>query len=150
MDWSKQRHWEDVEEGQEVPPVEFPLTVYRFVVEAGANRDFNAIHHNTEYAQASGAEEMYASTGFLLGMWERTVREFIGLDGGIRGIAGFRMRSFNFVGQTVTVGGKVARKWRDDGDGLVELEVWADNGSGITIGPSTVTVTLPLREPAAA
>jgi hypothetical protein len=48
MDWSEQRYWDDVEEGADVPPVAFPLSVYRLVVEAGANRDFNSIHHNSE------------------------------------------------------------------------------------------------------
>ena len=45
MDWSTQRYWEDISEGDEVPAISFPLSVYRLVVEAGANRDFNSIHH---------------------------------------------------------------------------------------------------------
>lgn len=146
MDWRIQRLWEDVEEGDEIPAVAFPLTVYRLVVEAGANRDFNAIHHNSEFARASGAPEMYANTGFLLGMWERTLREFIGLDGTIRRIAGFRMKKFNTVGQTVTVRGRVARKRREDGDALLDLEVWSEAGGEVTVGPGTVTVTLPDRD----
>jgi acyl dehydratase len=144
-DWSVQRYWDDVEEAQEIPPVGFPLSVYRLVVEAGANRDFNSIHHNSEFAKASGAPEMYANTGFLLGMWERTVREFIGLDGTIRAIAGFRMRRFNTVGETVVVRGKVARKWREDDAGLLDLEVWSEAGDTVTVGPGTVTVTMPAR-----
>jgi hypothetical protein len=147
VDWSIQRHWEDVEEGDEVPSVAFPLSVYRLVVEAGANRDFNSIHHNSELARASGAPEMYANTGFLLGMWERTVREFVGLDGAVRRIAGFRMRRFNIVGQTVVVRGRVAGKRRDDGDGLLELELWSEVGGEVTVGPGTVTVALPVRRP---
>jgi acyl dehydratase len=147
MDWSFQRYWEDVVEGDEVPAVSFPLSVYRLVVEAGANRDFNSIHHNSEFARASGAPEMYANTGFLLGMWERAVREFVGLDGRIRGVAGFRMRKFNTVGQTVVVRGRVAGKRRDDGDALVELELWSEVGGEVTVGPGTVTVALPVRRP---
>jgi len=145
MDWSTQRYWDDVEEGDEVPAVAFPLSVYRLVVEAGANRDFNSIHHNSDFARASGAPEMYANTGFLLGMWERAVREFVGLDGGIRHIAGFRMRRFNTVGQTVVVRGKVAGKRREDADGLLELELWSEVGGEVTVGPGTVTVALPVR-----
>ena len=145
MDWNVQRYWEDVEEGAEVPAVSFPLSVYRLVVEAGANRDFNSIHHNSEYARASGAPEMYANTGFLLGMWERTVREFIGLSGAIRRIAGFRMRRFNTVGHTVVVHGRVKSKRREGGDALVELEVWSELGDDITVGPGIVTVALPVR-----
>jgi acyl dehydratase len=145
MDWSEQRYWDDVEEGAEVPPVAFPLSVYRLVVEAGANRDFNSIHHNSEYARASGAPEMYANTGFLLGMWERTVREFIGLGGSIRTIAGFRMKRFNTVGRTVVVRGRVKSKRREAGDALVELEVWSELGGETTVGPGIVTVALPVR-----
>ena len=145
MDWSEQRYWDDVEEGADVPPVAFPLSVYRLVVEAGANRDFNSIHHNSEYARASGAPEMYANTGFLLGMWERTVREFIGLGGSIRRIAGFRMRRFNTVGGTVVVRGRVKSKRREAGDALVELEVWSELEGEPTVGPGIVTVVLPVR-----
>lgn len=145
MDWSEQRYWDDVEEGAEVPPVAFPLSVYRLVVEAGANRDFNSIHHNSEFARASGAPEMYANTGFLLGMWERTVREFIGFGGSIRRIAGFRMRRFNTVGGTVVVHGRVKSKRREAGDALVDLEVWSELGGETTVGPGIVTVALPVR-----
>jgi acyl dehydratase len=145
MDWSEQRYWDDVEEGADVPPVAFPLSVYRLVVEAGANRDFNSIHHNSEYARASGAPEMYANTGFLLGMWERTVREFIGLGGSIRRIAGFRMRRFNTAGRTVVVRGRVKSKRREAGDALVELEVWSELDGETTVGPGIVTVALPVR-----
>jgi hypothetical protein len=145
MDWSAQRYWDDVAEGDDVPPVEFPLTVYRLVVEAGANRDFNAIHHNSEIARTSGAPEMYANTGFLLGMWERAIREFAGLEGSVRRITGFRMRRFNIVGQTVVVRGRVAGKRREDGDAVVELELWSEVDGEVTVGPGTVTVALPER-----
>jgi acyl dehydratase len=145
MDWSAQRYWDDVAEGDDVPPVEFPLTVYRLVVEAGANRDFNAIHHNSEVARASGAPEMYANTGFLLGMWERAIREFAGLDGSVRRITGFRMRRFNVVGQTVVVRGRVLGKRREDNASLVELELWSEVDGEVTVGPGTVTVVLPER-----
>ena len=145
MDWSAQRYWEDVAEGDDVPPVEFPLTVYRLVVEAGANRDFNAIHHNSEVARASGAPEMYANTGFLLGMWERAIREFAVLEGSVRRITGFRMRRFNVVGQTVVVRGRVLGKRREDDASLVELELWSEVDGEVTVGPGTVTVVLPER-----
>ena len=145
MDWSAQRYWDDVAEGDDVPPVEFPLTVYRLVVEAGGNRDFNAIHHNSEVARASGAPEMYANTGFLLGMWERAIREFAGLEGSVRRITGFRMRRFNVVGQTVVVRGRVLGKRREDNASLVELELWSEVDGEVTVGPGTVTVVLPER-----
>ena len=144
-DWDRQRCWEDLVPGQALPAVAFPLSVYRLVMAAGATRDFNSIHHNTEWAQASGAPEMYANVVFLQGMWERCVREFIGLGGRIWRISGFRMSSFNVVGDTATVGGQVARTWTEAGTGLAELQVWTRNRAGTSVGPGTVTVSLPRR-----
>lgn len=134
-----QRRLADVAVGDEISPVSFPITVYRLVMEAGANRDFNSIHHNTEYAQATGAREMYANTTFLLGMWERAVRDWIGAAGRIHSITGFRMRSFNYAGDTTTVTGTVIGI---DGT-MIRLQVTSSNSAGITVGPGTVTVSLP-------
>jgi acyl dehydratase len=144
-DWDRQPCWEDLVPGQALPAVAFPLSVYRLVMAAGATRDFNSIHHNTEWAQASGAPEMYANVVFLQGMWERCVRQFIGLGGQIKRISGFRMSSFNVAGDTATVGGQVERTWNTGGTGLAELQVWTRNRAGISVGPGSVTVSLPRR-----
>ena len=137
----RQRYFEDVAVGEEIPAVAFPLTVYRLVMAAGANRDLNSIHHNSEVAKASGAPEIYANTFMLLGMWERAVRDYIGLDGTIEAIRGFRMKAFNTVGDTTHVRGRVASA----DAGTVQLQVWCENSTGVTVGPGTVVVTLPQR-----
>lgn len=134
-----QRRVKDVRAGDELTPVNFPITVYRLVMEAGANRDFNSTHHNTEYAQATGAREMYANTLFLLGMWERAVRDWIGPAGKIYSVTGFRMRSFNYAGDTTTVTGKVVGI---DGT-MIRIEMTSINSTGVTVGPGIVAVSLP-------
>lgn len=140
---SHQRSFEDVTVGEELASVAFPLTVYRLVVAAGGNRDFNSIHHNTAYAQASGAPEMYASTFVLMGMWERLVRDYIGPAGTIRSIKDFRMRKFNLVGSTVEVRGRVRDKRPDGAAGIVTLDVESVVDGQVTVGPGTVEVTVP-------
>lgn len=144
--FTEKRYWEDVSEGDDVPALKFPLSVYRLVMEAGANRDFNSIHHNSEYAQQTGAPEMYANNFFLQGMWEKTVREYIGLAGTFKSLKGFRMKVFNTVGDTVVTKGTVARKWQEGEDFLVELKMWSENSTEVTVGPGTVVVTLPSRQ----
>ncbi|MBM2825996.1 MAG: acyl dehydratase, partial [Dehalococcoidia bacterium] len=101
VDWSKQVYWEDVKEGDEVPPVSVALTVQRLIMLAGANRDFHPIHHNRDAAQAGGAPDIYINNNSCqsaLGGWERTVREYIGLRGVIKRAGPFRMRIFNTPG----------------------------------------------------
>jgi acyl dehydratase len=141
-----QRYWEDVSVGDELTSLSFPLTVYRLVMVAGGNRDFNAIHHNSDFARSTGAPDMYANTLFLQGMWERAVRDFIGLEGTIRQLKGFRMRSFNTPGDTVVVSGRVKSRWLDGDSGLIEIEIQSENANGISVGPGSMIATLPLRD----
>jgi acyl dehydratase len=143
-DWSAQLYWEDVEEGAPVPEVAFPLTVHRLVVHAGANHDFAPIHHNADIARSQGAPDMYVNNVFLLGMWERAVREFIGLDGVVRQIGPFRMTRFTVVGQTAVVRGSVARKWSEGGVGYLDLAMRTAVEDGDSV-VGTVLVTLPRR-----
>jgi hypothetical protein len=145
VNWSKQRYYEDVSVGDAVDPVTFHLTVQRLVYEAGGNRDFSAIHHNDEIARAGRAPAMYANNGFIQGMWERTYREFFGVDGWIQKVGPFRMRIFNIVGEPTVVRGKVARKWQQGGKSFVELEMWSENPKGTSVGPGPVIGTLPSR-----
>ena len=144
-DWTKQLYFEDVAEGAEIPSVTLHLTVQRMIIEAGGNRDFSPIHHNTRVAQSQGAPEMYANNIFLQGMWNRTVQEFIGLDGRIKKVGPFRMRIFNTVGDSVVTKGTVKKKWQEGGENLVEFEVWSETSKGVSVGPGPVLVALPSR-----
>ena len=143
VDWSRQRSWDEVAVGDELGPVAFPLPVYRLVMAAAATRDFNAIHHNAEWARATGAPDMYANVVFLQAMWERCVREWIGMGGTIRSIEGFRMTSFNTVGDTVVVRGTVAERWVQEGERWVAIVMRSENRHGVSVGPGTMKVTLP-------
>jgi len=133
----------DVRVGEELPPVAYPITVYRLVMAAGATRDFNSIHHNSDYARVTGAPDMYANTLFLMGMWERTVRDWMGPAGEFVGIRGFRMGRFSTVGNTTTVRGEVVAV--DAGTGLVTLFLRCEDERGVTVGPGAVDVRLPHR-----
>ena len=145
IDWSQQRYFEDVAEGDEVPAVGFPITISRLVMEAGANLDYSRVHHNAAAARRTGAPDMYTNNVFVQGWWERTVREFIGLRGVIKSVGPFRMRIFNPVGETVTTRGVVQRCWREGAEGLVELEMRSEITRGVSVGPGPVVVSLPQR-----
>ncbi len=145
VEWRTLRYFEDVKEGDEVSPVTFNITVQRLVIEAGGHRDFAAFHHNTDIARAQGAPEMYSGAISIQGMWERTYREFLGLGAVIKKVGPFRLRSFNTAGDSVVTKGTVRRKWRQDGENMVELEMWSENSRGVSVGPGPVVAALPSR-----
>lgn len=141
-----QLYWEDVQLEDEIPIVHFPLSIARLVMAAGSNRDFNSIHHNTEYAKATGAPDMYANIIFLYGMWEKAIRDYMGSAGTIKSVKEFRMKAFNTAGETVVIKGQVKQKWLENKEALVELKMWSENSQGTTVGPGRVVITLPRRK----
>ena len=145
VDWSQQRYWEDVNEGDAIPPLTINITIARLVVEAGANRDFAQIHHNTPVSVATGAPDMYANNVFIQSWWERAVRDYIGLGGRFKKTGPFRMRIFNTAGESAVTTGEVTRKWEENGEHLVEIEVQTTISKGTSVGPGPVVVSLPAR-----
>lgn len=114
--------------GDKLPEIEIPLTLHRMVMEAGANRDLSMIHHDREVAQATGAPDVYANTFFLMGMFERHLRELIGNQGKIRKIGPMSMRTFNCVGDVLIFKGKISEI---DGD-IITVEQWIESERGVT------------------
>jgi acyl dehydratase len=135
------RHVSDAEPGTMMPDVSMPITLYKLVMAAGGNRDFNAIHHNRDYARSTGAPDAYANTLFLMGLWERAVEEWTGAGGRIVAIRGLRMVRFNTVGSTAVVSGAI--KGVDDASRVVTFTVATSDADGITVGPGEVDVLLP-------
>jgi len=144
IDWNKQAYYEDIAAGDELPPVSIPIDLQRLVMEAGANRDLSSIHHDRDMAQASGAPDAFVNTFLIIGMFERTLREWMGLQGTITKIGPFRMKIFTCVGDVVTFNAKVKDKHEEDGKGIVSLEIWAESHRGQTVS-GEATIELPKK-----
>jgi hypothetical protein len=55
------------------------------------------------------------------------------------------LRRFNVVGDTTWCKGKVTRKYLDNGEPLVDVEVWAENQRGEITAPGRAVVRLPSK-----
>ncbi len=119
----------NLELGSEIPPVSIALTVQRLVMEAGANRDFMPVHHDSRVARAQGAPDMYVNTFFVASMIERTVREWAGLQARFLRIGPFRMTRFACVGRVVTCRGRISAVEGAE----VELEMSMEDDAGSTM-----------------
>jgi acyl dehydratase len=125
-----------LKEGVELPAIDIPITLQRLVMEAGANRDLSLIHHDTEVAKATGAPDAFANTFFLMGMFERLLREWAGPTARIRKIGPLRMMIFNAVGDTVQFKGTVESV--DTEAGTVSLDLWSESDRGKTVTSKAV------------
>ena len=140
-DWSGQLTLKEVDVGAEIPVISIPITLQRLVMEAGSNRDLSLIHHNREVAQSTGATDAYMNTFFILGMFERMLREWMGMRGRLKKISSLQMKSFNVVGDVVHCRGKVTAK---QDNGTVNLDIWMENEEKITV-TAVAVVILPLQ-----
>ena len=125
--------------GEELPPLDVPLTAAIIVGGAIASRDYTPVHHDRSAAQASGMSDVFMNILTTNGYVGRYVSDWAGPDATIRKVA-IKLGAPNLPGDTMKLRGKVAKV--DAAQGHVEVEVAAKNGWG-DHATGTVVVALP-------
>ncbi len=139
-----EKYWEDVKEGEELPPLVMPITVTRCVYLASATRDFSPQHSNRDYAQQrSQAKDVFVNTPFNMGMISRFMTDWGGPRSTVKRIK-FAMRGSVCAGDVMEMTGSVTRTYIQDGEHLVDLEIVIQTADG-PVTPSTATLALPSR-----
>ncbi|MEP4149242.1 MAG: hypothetical protein ABJL54_18630 [Halioglobus sp.] len=121
----------EISVGDELQSIAIPITLQRLVMEAGANRDLSLIHHDSDVAKATGAPDAFANTYFLMGMFERLMRDWAGPAARIRKIGPLRMMVFNAVGDTIFFKGVVESV--DEAAGTISVDMWVESDRGKTV-----------------
>jgi len=141
---STQVYWDDVVEGQELPGCSLPLDPLRVHLQSSGSQDFHRQHNDEEFALKQGTPHLFMNTGFTQAALARVVLEWMGDEGLLKKFR-MEMRKMHHPGDTLSVKAKVARKWEEDGEALVECEVWAENEREGVATPGKVVVALPKR-----
>ena len=126
-----------VEVGEEVPPLDVPLTRTLVVGTAIASRDYQDVHHDAEIAKASGAKDVFMNILSTNGFVGRFVTDWAGPDAVLEKVA-IRLGVPNYPGDTMRMTGRVTEvRGRE-----VDVEVRGANSLG-----EHVTGTVTLRFP---
>jgi acyl dehydratase len=128
-----------VQVGDQIPEYVIHLTVQRLVMECAANRDYAPVHHDREVAQAHGAPDMFANVMFLQGLYEATVRQWLGPRARLQRLR-LKMLGFNCAGDTIACRGRVT-EW-DTRSGRLVLELSTESARGVTTRGSVVAQAL--------
>ncbi len=125
-----ERHWDEVEIGDQMPALVMPITVTRCVFMASASRDFAPQHHNTWYCHnKSQTREMFLGTHFNLGMLSRFMTDYGGPLSTVRRIQ-LQMRRTIGAGEDYRMSGVVTKKWQADGEKLIDMDITIDTQLG--------------------
>src|ERR671924_651597 len=133
--------WEQVEQGDELPPLALDVSYKRVVMNAASTWDWFPGHHDPEYARSQGQRTIYLSTLFFQGFVDRLVTDWAGPGVFIRRRR-IGMRRSIYAGETATARGRVARVYEHEGLPLVDIDAEVANEEGPCV-VAQATVELP-------
>lgn len=137
-------YWEDVREGMEIPSKKKYITVMEFNRFASGNDEFYMYHMEPEYAKSLGFPDVIIMGTLRLAYMSNLVSDWIGIDGDLKKI-GCQHRGMDVRNSTITLGGKVTKKYQAEGENLADCELWVTNEQGQNTCPGWATVALPSR-----
>ena len=111
--------------GDELPPLEVPLTRSLIVAAAIATRDYQDVHHDPDRARERGAPDIFMNILTTNGLVGRYVTDWAGPEANVMRIK-IRLGVPNYPGDTMTLTGKVSAV---DG-GRVTVDVRGANSAG--------------------
>jgi acyl dehydratase len=142
---SKQVYWEDVQVGDELPPVELAITEKRIHLMTSGTQDWYPVHYDPTFARKSGHEEVFVNTGFIHAALVRVLTDWMGEGGFLRRLK-FEMRRQHRLGDLMICRARVIAKELRDEAACVDLEIWAENEREGVATPGSATVILPRRD----
>jgi acyl dehydratase len=155
---NKPRYWEEVKEGQEMEPVErgvltateitrFTLFVAnmpprilqkREGLEIGFQREaYSRSHHGTVDAEDFGPQR----TSWL----SEIVTDWMGDDATLKKFS-CQIRGSNMLGDINVTKGKVVKKYIENEEHLVDVEMWVQNQGDVITAPGKATILLPTKK----
>ncbi len=140
----KQIYWEDVAVGQDIPSYSMPVSWTQVVRQVDGSQDYNAVHHDPDFAKADNRPAIFLNTGFSQAATSRVMTDWIGDDGFLTFFR-MEMRRMNLLGDTLTFKGKVTNKYVKDGKHYVDADVWCENQREGVSTPCKASAILPSR-----
>ena len=139
-----QIYFEAVSDGQEIPKIVENFASQRLVLWAAGSGDYYQIHYDKDFAQKTGLPDRIVHGALKHAMLGRLLHEWVGDEGRVRRFA-CQYRGMDDVDKDVTAKGIITGKRTEDGQNLVDLEVWTEDPDGKKTTPGTATVALPSR-----
>jgi len=138
-------YWEDYEIGDDIPTFERKTDMMHWNRYAAVNDEFVYIHMDADYAKSIGQPDVFGMGNLRLAYLHNMLRNWIGEAGDIKRV-GCQYRALNFREDVLTSRGRITNKYEEDGNHLLDLDIWVENQKGENTCPGTATVRLPSRQ----
>jgi len=139
-----QVYFDDVQEGMELPTLRKDPTTQQLVMYAGASGDYYQIHYDLEFAKNNGLPNVILHGALKNAFLGHLVTDWIGEWGTLKKLS-VQYRGMDVPGTPAYVKGVVKKKYVQDGENMVECEIWLENHEGDHTTPGYAVATLPSR-----
>jgi len=131
----------DVNVGDTLAPLVLPpVSRHQLALYCGGSGDHNPIHVDLDFAKKFGFKDVFAHGMLSMAFLGRLVTSWVPQKQ-VRGL-GTRFTSITWVGDVITVSGKVTAKREANGERLVDLELKCTNQNGHDTLQGSATVAL--------
>lgn len=133
--------FDDVKVGDTLKPIVLPpISRHQLALYCGGSGDHNPIHVDLDFAKKFGFKDVFAHGMLSMAFLGRLATSFAP-QSQLRKL-GTRFTSITWVGDVITVSGKVTGKHEANGEKLVDLEVKCTNQDGKDTLQGEATVAL--------
>lgn len=133
--------FDQVKVGDEIKPIVLPpISRHQLALYCGGSGDHNPIHVDIDFAKKFGFKDVFAHGMLSMAFLGRIVTSWVP-QSQVR-VLGTRFTSITWVGDVITVSGKVTGKREEGGQKLVDLEVKCTNQNGQDTLQGDATVAL--------
>jgi acyl dehydratase len=134
--------WADINVGDEVTPLEVPVTTTMIVAGAIASRDFMPVHHDAAYAKKQGSPNLFMNILTSNGYCVRFLTDWAGPEAMVTKLA-IRLGVPSFPDDPLRFTGEITGKTEgSNGENFVEVTFKAANSLGNHVSGSAVVSLL--------
>ena len=141
---SEQVYFEDVAVGMELPTLQKDPTTQQLVKYAGASGDYYQIHYDQEFARANSLPNVILHGALKNAFLGQIITAWIGDRGTLRKLSA-QYRGMDVPGTPIYGKGVVKKKNVQDGENIVECELWLEDHEGQRTTPGYAVASLPSR-----
>ena len=133
--------FESIAVGDELPPLVMPpVTRHTLAIYCGASGDHNPVHVDSDFAKASGLDDVIAHGMLVMAYSGRVLTQWVP-QSAIRQFQ-TRFMAMTRIGDAVTARARVAEKREQDGERCVLVEISTSNQHGEVKTTGTALIAL--------
>lgn len=129
--------YDAIDIGDEITPLEVPVTTTLIVAGAIASRDYMPVHHDRDFATGQGSPDIFLNILTTNGLCVKFLHDWAGPEAMIKRLS-IRLGVPAFPNDPLRFTGNVVAKSIADGEGLVEVSLKGSNSLGDHVSGTAV------------